>query len=132
MTIKISIGFNSLYMNNKNTKSKKIDSLAFEDASLKLKIRENQMILDQIENNVDKNYFDFVSSLPLFDSLEKTSYEKSIINEIEIIGQKDLAKDPLANQKLVNEHIFYKQEQDKLKKQLKNMDLEQKHISNDE
>ncbi|KAK8890534.1 hypothetical protein M9Y10_035311 [Tritrichomonas musculus] len=119
-------------MNNKNTKSKKIDSLAFEDASLKLKIRENQMILDQIENNVDKNYFDFVSSLPLFDSLEKTSYEKSIINEIEIIGQKDLAKDPLANQKLVNEHIFYKQEQDKLKKQLKNMDLEQKHISNDE
>lgn len=132
MTIKISIGFNSLYMNNKNTKSKKIDSLAFEDASLKLKIRENQMILDQIENNVDKNYFDFVSSLPLFDTLEKTSYEKSIINEIEIIGQKDLAKDPLANQKLVNEHIFYKQEQDKLKKQLKNMDLEQKHISNDE
>ena len=116
-------------MSSKSFKSKKIDALAFEDASLKLKIRENLMILDQIENNIDKNYFDFVSTLPLFDSLEKSSYEKSIINEIDIIGQKDSAKDPLANQKLMNEYIFYLQEQNKLKKKITELENEQKSLS---
>lgn len=115
-------------MNSKSGKSKKIDSLAFEDASLKLKIRQNQMILDQIENNVDKNYFDFVSTLSLFDTLEGASYERSIINEIDIIGQKDAVKDPLANQKLANELIFYKQEQAKSKKQLDDILAEQKKL----
>lgn len=115
-------------MNAKSGKSKKIDSIAFEDASLKLKIRENQMILDQLENHIDKNYFDFVSTLSLFDSLEGASYEKSIVNEIEIIGQKDPVKDPLANQKLVNELIFYKQEQNRSRKQLDDLTAERKRL----
>ncbi|OHT17210.1 hypothetical protein TRFO_12525 [Tritrichomonas foetus] len=114
---------------SKRGKEKKTDSQAFDDATLKLKIRETQMILDHLENNVDQNYFEFLSTLPLFDTLENSSYENSIIQEIEMLDQKDAQKDPLANQKLVNEHVFYKQLQNKMKAHVNDLVEENKRLS---